>query len=180
MRIVTSGINAIWISITFACTLKAQVAPSEMFGSVEIVIGMPEADAVHALSSSFVVTYLTGVKGAIDIREKGSSATQLSVGNLSIRDGRVWRISKDWTPRNDTGAALADALTVMLRHLTQDRGHAQWRVGEPCRVLNTDFEAGVDTQGSMTYIECGRQSVMLTEQRTPGGSPSYSLEMETE
>jgi hypothetical protein len=156
------------------------VRPGQLFGSVEIQIGMPEANAFRLLSSRYQVqpVEMPGIHTYMIKEKEGSNRT---MGLFSAREGRVFSISSDWTPRINDAGALTDALLVLLGRLTSSDKRNGWRSAEPCSVnFAGGLTAGTDTQLSTADIICGRQKVSITSTRTSGGTSQPQLDFITE
>lgn len=151
---------------------------SQVFGSIEVRLGMSEGEVLRLLTSQYAVSPILGAAGGYTIKEKDGSKDV--IGSFTISQGRVSIISSDWTPSVSGSGAFGEVLLTLLSRLTSGSTRGGWLTGEQCSVNIADgLTVGTDTQLRMAEIICGRQRVSITTSRTNAGPSQSQLQLVT-
>jgi hypothetical protein len=121
-------------------------------GGARLYVGMPRARALEALSAEF------------DVREDNrSSEAQESwlvwtkdktfVGNVSVKNGLVWSVIKNWGPEDGSGAPLVKAFLGAVSALVRD--------GRKDCTLDRDEQSGPGWESRAVLIVCGKRHLKM-------------------
>lgn len=107
-------------TLVFVLSLSASVYAEEPFdlGGIQITLGMPEEEAVRALSARFTVRTLEGGGDWIVFDQQGEK-----VGSIHSKQGKILRVSRDWIESNsEDSRKLADRLFSALANIASKDG----------------------------------------------------------
>jgi hypothetical protein len=136
-------------------------------GTVCLHLGMPQSEALAALSAAYDVKKLSGDPddtGYILTNKQDKSHLLL---NLSATDGKLKYISKDWSPTDDTAPAMMAAIYSLAAHLA-----AEQQI--PCTMeARASKESDADVKG--VFLTCGGKYIRM-ELVTVKGEPGVQLQ----
>jgi hypothetical protein len=113
--------------ISFSGAIGAAQAGELVIGHVDLHLGMPQKEALPALSREFDTRLVNVAEGTYLLWTRDPLGVPRSAGRVSFKGGKLYRASKSWSETSLNHKATADGLFAVLAEIAG-------REGRICRV----------------------------------------------